>query len=264
MKRLLAFSDAHVSPGQDLERFDWLGKLIVDVRPDAVWNGGDFATCDSVSFFKVPREDQYSLAEEAEAVRAAHARMWRPLQDLNDRRKASKHGPIVIHKMITMGNHEHRIKRRCEDDELGLGSVVTADNLFQYSLYYDQVADWKEYIEYEGLLLTHCPINGRGKPMDGIFRGRHIALQSEMPILYGHTHRVDYTVVNLMGPVNKTRSALNLPCFLDQDHVEKYAKGSASGWDYGVVLVDIYEPGRFTFKWISMGELRHKYSEKKS
>lgn len=263
MKRVVSFSDAHVSPGQNLERFDWLGRLIVDVKPDAVWNGGDLATCDSVSFWAVPYAEQCTLKEELDVLSEAQHRLFEPTREYNRRRRENKHSLLRYDTLLTMGNHEYRLHRKLQQDERGLGSVVDPLDLFQFRDNWKQIVDYKEYLEYEGCLFTHCPINGLGKPISGAYRGRHIAMQSDKPTIYGHTHKMDYTELPVMGATNKTRTALNMPCFLEQDHVEGYARGSCTGWSYGVVILDIFQPGRFTFNWLSMAELKHKYGDSK-
>lgn len=263
MKTLVGFADAHVAPGQDLRRFDWLGRLIADIKPDAIWNGGDLATCDSVSYFPVPFKEHTTLKDDVEIVLEAQARMFAPLDDLNRRRVMSKHGPHMPLRICTMGNHEDRLNRRIRDDERGLGSVINPHSLFGYEKYWDSVCEYKEYTEYEGILLTHAPINGLGKPISGAYRGRQIAMQSALSVLYGHTHKFDVSSVSLIGPLNLSRTAANLPCFMEQDHVESYAKKSATGWDYGLVIVKIFEPGKFTLNVMSMTELEHKYGDAK-
>lgn len=260
MKTILCFTDAHAAPGQDLRRFDWLGKLIVDIRPDAIYNGGDIATNDSVSFFPVPHFEQPTLADDVAVVREAQRRMFAPLKALNKQRKKSKHGPIKPHTFMTLGNHEHRLNRMIENDELGMGSVIDPHELYGFTKHWQEICEWKEYIDYEGIMFTHCPMNAMAKPQTGLYRGRHIALLSDKSVVYGHTHKLDFTTVGIIGNDNKSRTTLNLPCFMEQGHVEEYAKVSTTGWDYGVVVIKVHAHGRFTFEWISMDELQERYN----
>ena len=261
MKQILCFTDAHASPGQDLRRFDWLGQFIVDLRPDVIANLGDLATNDSVTFWSVPFLERTTLADDVEVVKESQQRLFAPMQELNARLKASKHAQYRPYTFMTKGNHEFRVDRRIEDDDTGLGSVIDVDSLFDFDVYWQDIVDWKEYFEYEGLLFTHCPTNGRGKPIDGVYRGRHISLQSDKPVVYGHTHKMDYSTVGLIGNQNRTKFALNLPCFMEQDHVEEYARRSTSGWSYGVVVLTITDDSQYTYRWISMAELEANYQK---
>ena len=45
----LIFSDAHAHPDHDNKRAEWLGKLIMDLRPDVLVNLGDLADMPSLS-----------------------------------------------------------------------------------------------------------------------------------------------------------------------------------------------------------------------
>lgn len=259
MKTIIGFADGHVAPGQDLRRFDWLGKMIVDIRPDAIWNGGDLATNDSVSFWDIAHADRVTLADDVAVVHEAQARMFAPLKALNAQRKKSKHGKLKIHTFLTLGNHEYRLNRKINLDETGIGSVIDPHDLYGFNKYWKEITEWKDYYEYEGVLFTHCPINGRAAPFSGLYRGRHIALQADQSIVYGHTHKMDFTTVGLIGNENRTKCTLNMPCFMEQDYVEEYARESTTGWSYGCVVITIHDEGEFTFKWYSMKEMEELY-----
>jgi len=259
MKTLVVWSDGHVSPGHDLERFTWLGKFILDLKPDAIGCLGDLATNDSVSFWGNLFEDQVTLAQDVSAVKEAQQKLFAPIKKYNKKQVKTKHKQYKPYTFMTKGNHEYRLTRRIEADDTGLGSVIDPDSLYDFNKYWDDIVDWKEFLEYEGILFTHCPTNNRGKPMDTVYRGRHITLATDKPVVYGHTHSFDYTSTGLMGNENRTKCALNLPCFMEQDHVEKYAVGSTSGWSYGFCVLKIYAPGKFTHEWISTQELKERY-----
>lgn len=69
------------------------------------------------------------------------------------------------------------------------------------------------------MLFTHVPINANNAPFSGHYRGRHIGLQARKHIVYGHTHKVDLTTRYFIGNDNAALMTLNLPAFMDQNHV---------------------------------------------
>lgn len=260
MYTVVAFADGHVAPGQDLSRFDSLGRFIVDLQPDAIACLGDLATNDSVSYWDVPFLEQTTLADDVAAVVEAQSRLFAPIAEYNRKQASSRHKQYRPYTFMTMGNHEYRLTRRMEADSRGLGSVVDPISLYHFDRYWQEIVDWKEFIEHQGILFTHCPTNNRGKPIDTVYRGRHITLASDKSIVYAHTHSLDFTTTGVIGNENRQKSALNLPAFMEQGHVEQYAKGSTSGWAYGFCVIRIISPTNFTFEWISTEELKQRYS----
>ena len=259
MHTAILFADAHAGPAQSLKRFEALGNCIVEVKPDFVACLGDLGTCDSVSTYPVKYEDTTTLREDADTIIAAQEALFKPLNDYNSKRRRSRHKRHYPLKILTKGNHEERLDRQVMADETGLGSVVEPNELFQFHHYWDIVREYKEYYSFLGLLFTHAPTNAMGQPISGVTRGRQTCFQTDKPVFYGHTHSFDHTTMGIMGNGNKVRSSVNLPCFMDQDHVEEYAQGSTTGWCYGFLILKIFAPGQFSYEWVSMPELYDKF-----
>ena len=79
--RVLWFADAHVENGQDLSRFDALGKYIVDKKPDCIVQGGDFTSIESLSDWDKDKRRKMEFrrySKDIEATNEAIKRMFAP------------------------------------------------------------------------------------------------------------------------------------------------------------------------------------------
>ena len=110
MTTAVVFTCAHTSPKVDNKRFDLLGNLIFDIRPDYVFDLGDFSDLSSLNSYdtRYPKAIvSQNYQEDIECTIDAQER----LRDKFVRRKVRK--PIWI---AFEGNHEHRIKKALQHD----------------------------------------------------------------------------------------------------------------------------------------------------
>ena len=110
MTTAVVFTCAHASPKVDNNRFDLLGNLIFDIRPDYVFDLGDFADMSSLNSYdtRYPKAIvSQSYQEDIECTLDAQEK----LRDKFVRRKVRK--PIWIG---FEGNHENRIKKALQHD----------------------------------------------------------------------------------------------------------------------------------------------------
>ena len=98
MTDILVIGDAHVKPGISQERFDWLGKLLHDIRPDIVVDMGDWSDMESLSSYDKGKKgfQDRSYRRDVDSALEAYDRVIRPLQ------KAKKKQPKFI---ALTGNH---------------------------------------------------------------------------------------------------------------------------------------------------------------
>ena len=58
IKKLLIIPDCHAHPDYDNNRFDWLGNLIIEERPDTILCLGDLADMPSLSSYDKRSEER--------------------------------------------------------------------------------------------------------------------------------------------------------------------------------------------------------------
>lgn len=257
----LVFADGHVAPGENMDRFDWLGRMILEERPKEVINIGDMGTLDSCSYHPCNANDRPTLREDFDAMKEAQTRMWSPLAEWNRRQRSHRHRQWEPKRIMLLGNHEDRFNRRAQDDPDRLGSVVDFDDESGISLHWDQVYEYGDYYISDGVGYTHTPMNRMGRPRTGVHRGLHIARDIQHHLVYGHTHTMDMTVLPLHAQENAARMVLNAPAFMPHQHVESYAKNSQTGWMYGLLRIrPSSEPNvPFSFDYLSMKDLERLY-----
>lgn len=252
----LIYGDGHSAPHQDLSRYSDLGRYIAKTMPDVIVNLGDHVTFDSCSFFKVLNEYRTTAREDIDAATKAFDLLEAPIKALQKKQRRDKHKVYDPVTAFLEGNHEDRLNRRMQDDEEVLGSLVTLNGLLDIDERFDLYCAYREYLIIDGIAYTHCPVNARRQPITGVNRGRAIAMQSRYPVVYGHTHKADFSTIAWLGNGNDLNWSLNISMFADQNHVEAYATDGTTGWTYGVTELKIYEDGTVVHKQISMQELK--------
>src|SRR5690606_37688479 len=116
----LVIPDPHAHPDIPNDRADWIGRLILDVRPDVVVNLGDMWDFPSLSSYERGRKSFWGRAykKDLEAGLDFDARLWAPI------REAKRRHPF---KVFIEGNHENRLKRLLDVQPELDGTVSWAD-----------------------------------------------------------------------------------------------------------------------------------------
>ena len=119
-KTHLIIPDSHAHPDHNNDRFEWLGKLIMDVKPDVVVNIGDMADMPSLSTYDRGTKgfEGRRYKKDVDSVLDAQERMFEPIK------KAKKKKPRFV---MCEGNHENRINRAVSSDPILDGTISVAD-----------------------------------------------------------------------------------------------------------------------------------------
>lgn len=244
----LVISDCHVTAGQNLERFEWLSRLISDVDPDHFVCVGDFASFDSLSTHHEPGSatDMALPALEAECKAIREAQGSLVFSELN------------CPSTFIMGNHEERWERFTSR----FPKITEGwDNPVLHGICcWEKVVPYKDWVTIDGIQYTHVPHSIMGKPIGGVNACRTVALQSTSNVIFGHTHTMNVANVPFIDGVG-SRCALSCPAFMNDGNIEGYARGLPTGWTYGLLLVRPQGPRRpFSYEYISMKDLEDEYS----
>jgi len=108
----LVVPDMHSHPDHNNDRADWLGKLILDIKPDVVVNLGDQWDFSSLSSYDKGKASFHgkSYKKDLDAGLDFSERMWEPI------RRAKKKKPYAV---FLEGNHEERQSRVLEQHSDG-------------------------------------------------------------------------------------------------------------------------------------------------
>ena len=121
--------DTQVKRGVDLSYLEWIGKYIVDKKPDVIVQIGDFADMPSLSSYDVGKKsfEGRRYKDDIEAAREAMDILLEPMREYNARCRKDKKKQYRPRMVLTLGNHEQRIERAVEGNSKLDGTLGTDD-----------------------------------------------------------------------------------------------------------------------------------------
>jgi hypothetical protein len=165
MTKILYIPDAQVKHGVPLDHLEWLGKYIVDKRPDVIVNGGDFADMESLSSYDVGKKsfEGRSYQRDIDYAYKGMLKLLDPLLDLQERQKKNKKKVYEPRMILTLGNHENRIDRAINNDRK-LEGLISIDDL-PYKPFGWEVHPFLDIVMVEGIAFSHYFVTGTaGRP----------------------------------------------------------------------------------------------------
>lgn len=123
----LVIPDPHAHPDYHNKRFEALGNLIVDLKPDKVICLGDFADLPSLCSYDKGTKgfEGRRYKDDIDSALDAQEKLFDPIK------KAKKKRPEFY---MLEGNHEHRISRAISADAAKLDGIISLDDLKYESL----------------------------------------------------------------------------------------------------------------------------------
>ena len=88
----LLIGDGHAKPGVPNDRFDWLGRMVLELRPDVVINMGDGHDMPSLCFYEDYAHATYKA--DCEAGKDAYKRVREPTLKFN--REGGRYRPLWV------------------------------------------------------------------------------------------------------------------------------------------------------------------------
>jgi predicted phosphodiesterase len=233
--KILIIPDCHASPAYDNTRFEWLGELIVDERPDTIVQIGDFADLPSLSSYDMGKRsfEGRRLVADLGATKDALEKLFFPLKDLNSilsRNHKTQYRPRVI---FVLGNHEDRLSRATQNDPHLDGLLDCAKLGYEE---YGEVVPFQDVISVAGFHFSHYFAGGMGRPLGGKNLASRILSEKHVSCVVGHSHLLDIA--------ERTRAdgakicAIVSGCYVHPSCVEDWNRGTVDQWWNGVVLLD--------------------------
>jgi len=254
----LVIGDAHSNPTTSSDRFEVLGKFIVDEQPDVIIDMGDFASLDSLSSYDRGKKafEGRRYTADCEAARNSRDRLMRPIREYNAQRKKNKERQYKPRLVALLGNHEDRINRVCESSPELDGVISTRDlgaEEYGWSVYpfLDIVIiDGVAYSHYFGTGVKQLPAGGEN-PAHRLINTQFMSSTS------GHLHLRDFH--ERTSPDGRRIIGLFPGCFLDPNQYEEYAGNANLMWWKGVVVCKDVANGTYDPNFISINELYRRY-----
>lgn len=211
--------------------------MIVDLKPDEIWQIGDFADMPSLSSYDKGKRS-FEGRRYNDDVASAHdglAKLFAPLFEHNNQQQRNKKVQYKPHRLITVGNHEARIDKVTQLNP-ELHGTVSVDDLY-YEQYFDQVIPFKDRAVRHGFALSHYFASGiMGAPIGGLHAAYNLLAKTGMSAIAGHSHLYDEKILTRAD--GSKAMAIVAGCYTHPDMVEGWNRDTAHMWWNGVVLMD--------------------------
>ena len=248
---ILVIPDSHAVPGHSNRRYEWLGHLINDLKPDTVVDIGDWFDFQSLSSYDTGAKKAYhqlSYQKDLNAGLDAQDKMFSII------RRQKRKMPRFIR---TIGNHEDRITRALDNDPVLQGTMGMED--LQSKEY-----GWEEYpflepVEVEGVRFAHYFATGvSGRPVSGENPALALITKQLQSCVQGHSHLLDYSIRTAAD--GRRIMGLTVGCYLEQNL--DWADSTAHLWYPCVCYLKSTEGGAYDLQVIRLSRLQEVYGDK--
>lgn len=255
----LFFADAHVE-SDDIERFEKLGRLIVDRQPDSIFDLGDFVSLTSISHWDMSKKlkmEGKRYAIDVENGRLAYDTLFAPLESLQEKQRHHK-TKVYRPKIEKMdGNHEGWVSSYLQQNPELQGAIDLNRDL-GLTQRHIPVHPYRERIVRDGINILHAPLAGNNQPISGL-HVPHKALQRfNNHVVMGHYHRNEAASAKRVDSTGTHRAIICPAFFIGQPHY--LSPNAPAVVDSGVILVhQEYPEARPEVEEISMERLFCEY-----
>jgi len=253
MKHLI-IPDTQVKPDQDLRRFHWLGKYIVDKKPDVIVHIGDHWDMPSLSSYDVGKKEYEGrrYLRDVASGNEAMSILMSYIQEEQAKRihdKKKRWNPRMV---FTTGNHEYRIDRAVNSDSK-LDGLLTMDDL--------NLEGWEVYPFLQPVVIdgvAYCHYFTSGVMGRAVGTARLLMTKKMMSCVQGHVQ--DRDIAYGRRGDGSTITALFAGIFYEHD--EDYLTPQTNGSWSGVWMLNDVVNGSFDEMPISIKYLQRKYGSK--
>lgn len=166
MARHIVIPDTQIKPGVPLDHIDWISSYIIDKKPDVLVLIGDWADMPSLSSYDVGTKSFEGRKYRDDILWANDAlqRLMAPIEQEMERIERRKIKRWKLRKIVTLGNHEHRIDRAIETDRKLEGLISTKDIFFEKFGF--EVYPFLQPVTVDGVTYCHYFCSGvMGRPI---------------------------------------------------------------------------------------------------
>jgi hypothetical protein len=244
----MVIPDIQAKPNVSHDHMEWIANYAVEKRPDVIVQIGDWADMPSLSLYDKGKRcyEGRRYVKDCEAANYSLERFERVLEDYNRANPATPYNP---RKVITYGNHEHRIERATMLDASLDGKLSLEDLNFANRGW--ECHPFLTVVEIDGIQYSHYFISGAmGRPVSSAAallkaRGGSATM--------GHVQRMDVAY----HPQTQQIGLMCGTCYL---HDEDYLGPQGNVAPRQVVMKHEVEDGRYDLMAVSLRFLQKRYS----
>lgn len=247
----LYIPDTQCKPGDSFEYLTWIGKYIVDHKPDVIIQGGDFADMESLSSYDKGKKsfEGRRYIKDIEAAKQAMDCLLQPLREFNAKAKKNKEKQYKPRLVLTLGNHEERIKR-------AVNVSPELDGLLTYKdLPYDdwEVHEFLKPVFIDGVAYSHYfPTGVMGRPASS---AATMVSKLHMSCVAGHQQGKQIAY-------GKRPDGSTITCIIAgscYEHDENYLDHQTNKHWRGIIVLHEVENGSFDEMFVSLNYLKKRY-----
>lgn len=244
----MVIPDIQAKPHVPHDHMEWIANYAIEKRPDVIIQIGDWADMPSLSLYDKGKRcyEGRRYVKDCDAANESLDRFERTLEDYN---RANPHMPFNPRKVLTRGNHEHRIYRATMLDASLDGKLSFEDLNFQNRGW--ECHDFLEIVEVDGVQYSHYFISGTmGRPVSSAAallkaRGGSATM--------GHVQRMDVAY----HPQTQQIGLMCGTCYL---HDEDYLGPQGNNAPRQIIMKHEVEDGRYDLMAVSLRFLKKRYS----
>lgn len=253
MTKHLLIPDVQAKPGVDFEFLTHIGKYIVDKKPDVIVCIGDFADMPSLSSYDKGKKsfEGRRYKDDIAAAKSAMDTLLAPLKAYQEKTiegHRKRYNPRLV---LTLGNHEQRIERVCNDNA-ELDGIVSYNDL-PYNDW--EVVDFLKPIIIDGVLYTHYLANPMsGKPFGGTALSQLTKVGQSFVV--GHKQTLDIATRFTIDGTQQW-GVIAGSCY---EHDEDYKGYQGNHHWRGIIMLHDVVAGSFDPMMVSLKYLRKRYA----
>ena len=252
----LVIPDTQVKAGVRLDHLDWVGKLIVDRRPEVIVHLGDHADMESLCSYDKGKKsfEGRRYKRDIESAKEGMRRILGPMCELNRRLRNTKHRQYKPRLVLTLGNHEDRISRAIEYQPELEGVIGIGD--LEYRQFGWEVVPYLLPIEIGGVFYSHYfsnKLTGRPHP-----NSRLMLAREHVSCTQGHVQVKDYEV-QYTGDGRRLQGLRAGAFYL---HNEEYKGAQGNHHWRGVIYKHDVDNGQYDPEFISIERLQREYGKR--
>ena len=258
----LYIPDCQVHTDAPLDHLEWIGKYIIDKKPDVIVCAGDFADMPSLSSYDRGKKnfEGRRYKKDIEAAKAGMDVLLSPLRSMQRRQKHLKQKVYRPRMVLTLGNHEDRINRAIQEEAILEDTIGIGD--LEYEKYGWEVVPYLQTIEIDGILYSHFfPRNPNGRIVQnkrGCPSARAQVVREMQSCTSGHLQGVDFCIYQTGS--HRKYGLIAGSCYL---HEEAYLTPQGTHYWRGIVYKHEVQHGEYDPMLVSLGYLCRRYGTAK-
>jgi hypothetical protein len=244
----MVISDIQAKPNVQHDHLEWIANYAVEKKPDVIVQIGDWADMPSLSLYDKGKRcyEGRRYVKDCEAANYSLERFERVLEDYN---RANTSAPYNPRKILTYGNHEHRIERATMLDAALDGKLTLEDLNFANRGW--ECHDFLKVVIVDGIQYSHYFISGSmGRPVSS---ASALLKARSGSATMGHVQRMDVAY-------HPQTQQIGLFAGTSYLHDEDYLGPQGNNAPRQIIMKHEVSDGRYDLMAVSLNFLKKRYS----